>query len=354
MSDENVFLLTPLREGRRRWRHLRFRQGAISTHAPAGGATNNAFRYFLPFSISTHAPAGGATRNRYGTEQSQKHFYSRPCGRGDVCQVSAASWLTLFLLTPLREGRLTRLFVSTHLPSFLLTPLREGRPQVHSSPLHCIAFLLTPLREGRLIGGAAHFIRKEISTHAPAGGATRRHLYNYEDAAISTHAPAGGATFAQAKLAEAEKEFLLTPLREGRRHGDGDAAGADRYFYSRPCGRSDDYLNTGLLSVSEFLLTPLREGRPKRRRHVFGLADDFYSRPCGRGDCTNTVQHRALTAISTHAPAGGATQKAWSTPTDFTNFYSRPCGRGDTGATTLLTAARQFLLTPLREGRLRG
>ena len=54
-----------------------------------------------------------------------------------------------------------------------------------------------------------------------------------------------------------------------------------------------------------FLLTPLREGRPKpspaeqRRKY-------FYSRPCGRGDRKHRTR-QAVWAISTHAPAGGAT-----------------------------------------------
>ena len=79
-----------------------------------------------------------------------------------------------------------------------------------------------------------------ISTHAPAGGATRLRrvhgdvaLYFYSrpcgrgDAAkagentaakfISTHAPAGGATVSGIEFIVGPIEFLLTPLREGRR-----------------------------------------------------------------------------------------------------------------------------------------
>ena len=40
------------------------------------------------------------------------------------------------------------------------------------------------------------FVRaKEISTHAPAGGATAVAVFHDHDVAISTHAPAGGATY---------------------------------------------------------------------------------------------------------------------------------------------------------------
>ena len=78
-------------------------------------------------------------------------------------------------------------------------------------------------------------------------------------AIISTHAPAGGATI----IAECEEQgiqFLLTPLREGRRH-DQTFELASSNFYSRPCGRGDEPLC----------------------KPVHGM-DDFYSRPCGRGD----------------------------------------------------------------------
>ena len=58
---------------------------------------------------------------------------------------------------------------------------------------------------------------------------------------ISTHAPAGGAT----------KKFAK---RKQRRI----------YFYSRPCGRGDYSGINGLLRGHIFLLTPLREGRRQR------------------------------------------------------------------------------------------
>ena len=76
-------------------------------------------------------------------------------------------------------------------------------------------------------------------------------------------------------------------------------------FYSRPCGRGD--------AERELRLRDLR---------------DFYSRPCGRGDAAVLIVADVLVAISTHAPAGGATES-------IQNGY----------------APRTFLLTPLREGR---
>ena len=123
----------------------------ISTHAPAGGATNaRGLPYFL-LHISTHAPAGGAT----------------------AVGLNPKKQMLLFLLTPLREGRpLLRHFVVTFCIVFLLTPLREGRHTAGTYPTSGFTFLLTPLREGRRPQPIFLFPRLCISTHAPAGGAT--------------------------------------------------------------------------------------------------------------------------------------------------------------------------------------
>ena len=149
-------------------------------------------------------------------------------------------------------------------------------------------------------------LKDQISTHAPAGGATgtaqlggREGSYFYSrpcgrgdlaalrDAAfyllISTHAPAGGATAALHVPAAFLTKFLLTPLREGRPSSRTSSPGRPD-FYSRPCGRGD--------------LVVLRP--------VF-VYEDFYSRPCGRGDQTASVAKLGYQPISTHAPAGGAT-----------------------------------------------
>ena len=123
------------------------------------------------YTISTHAPAGGATDCRRIHPAHTLHFYSRPCGRGDYggddeelvnVQISThapAGGATiyrdtyyrdpLFLLTPLREGRLDRLAAYEDIGLFLLTPLREGRHSSNVCICHALGFLLTPLREGR-------------------------------------------------------------------------------------------------------------------------------------------------------------------------------------------------------------
>ena len=100
---------------------------------------------------------------------------------------------------------------------------------------------------------------------------------------ISTHAPAGGATGTQVALCDAQYQFLLTPLREGRPWWE-KATPCGQNFYSRPCGRGDKVRSSGRRWTCGFLLTPLREGR-----------------------LLTEIGYIKGGIISTHAPAGGAT-----------------------------------------------
>ena len=282
-AAEAQFLLTPLREGRPAAAAAMAAGNSISTHAPAGGATGRECpRQAAPL-ISTHAPAGGATRGTRCKLLEHRYFYSRPCGRGD------------------------------RLPHIYNTARR--------------LFLLTPLREGRH-GGAKYAANGvPISTHAPAGGATRSEnagdvrLYHFYSRPCGRGDETGG------RNQQPGNQFLLTPLREGRRSPPCSQRASRSHFYSRPCGRGD---------------APPRLETGRRR--------NFYSRPCGRGDillpdlpCTGH--------ISTHAPAGGATKAAFQQREDFFHFYSRPCGRGDFVRANTCSRRLLFLLTPLREGR---
>ena len=166
----------------------------ISTHAPAGGATALSDLVDAVREISTHAPAGGAT-----------------------CSATVAVAIVLpFLLTPLREGRLKSNYMASAAWLFLLTPLREGR-LARSGLLVATCQISTHAPAG----GATRLFalddqrRIHISTHAPAGGATDAGRHRHQDERISTHAPAGGATLSCVRSTPSRK-FLLTPLREGR------------------------------------------------------------------------------------------------------------------------------------------
>ena len=259
--SDDLFLLTPLREGRREPERgalcrldaisthapaggATLAQAAkcsvwiISTHAPAGGATGGSTRYICSASISTHAPAGGATHLPHDLRQSalisthapaggatscsrccsstDSHFYSRPCGRGDVDGALDRKNLPNFYSRPCGRGDFPVLFQNQGNPLFLLTPLREGR--------------LPRLRD--------HLCSDCISTHAPAGGATKQHSCQRLAVNISTHAPAGGAT---PTIQISAKSALISTHAPA-----GGATSCSRccssthsHFYSRPCGRGD-------------------------------------------------------------------------------------------------------------------
>ena len=70
----------------------------------------------------------GRLRLARNTPRPSTYFYSRPCGRGDIpAAVHALREQRIFLLTPLREGRLLAACGISLVIAFLLTPLREGR-----------------------------------------------------------------------------------------------------------------------------------------------------------------------------------------------------------------------------------
>ena len=123
-------------------------------------------------------------------------------------------------------------------------------------------------------------------------------------------------------------KFLLTPLREGRRNGEVRKEAAQCYFYSRPCGRGDAVKQDGAFA---------------------GYAISTHA-PAGGATVTTKSAHSSL-MISTHAPAGGATRTLGlhGAPPEY--FYSRPCGRGDALHRRSTSYSNTFLLTPLREGR---
>ena len=231
-------------------------------------------------------PCGRGDRGEYGAYNNYTgNFYSRPCGRGDGIRTGAASTMASdFYSRPCGRGD-------------------KGRSCRRD-------------RSG------------DISTHAPAGGATSSALKAYKKIIISTHAPAGGATSRLYESVMEDNTFLLTPLREGRlfaHHIQSDivlisthapAGGATinpplavsrrSYFYSRPCGRGDvrELAAKGFAAI--FLLTPLREGRPKSATSLSPPAQ-FLLTPLREGRRENRAAIAQVRYISTHAPAGGAT-----------------------------------------------
>ena len=234
-----------------------------------------------------------------------------------------------FLLTPLREGRLQPNDNALALHEFLLTPLREGRPVCVATVTTPRLFLLTPLREGR--PNAIMVSRPGVRFLLTPLREGRRLIVHHRNpqAAISTHAPAGGATRRREEVRDEPD-----------------------HFYSRPCGRGDATSSSSARRALSFLLTPLREGRLFKDRY-FPTGDGISTHaPAGGATLWMALQAHAMELLSTHAPAGGATEGVLSTIAQENlisthapaggatqlcagkifrsdNFYSRPCGRGD-------------------------
>ena len=165
------------------------------------------------------------------------------------------------------------------------------------------------------------------------------------------------------------------------------------YFYSRPCGRGDDYASEAEELADLFLLTPLREGRPAGRdqrhrlrpisthapaggatgkapdsralRHIsthapaggatylygaYGHIGEFLLTPLREGRPLSRREGGAYVTISTHAPAGGATHAVRLFVPHDDHFYSRPCGRGDLDAIGERQDVKHFYSRPCGRG----
>ena len=188
-------------------------------------------------------------------------FLLTPLREGRLQPNDNALALHEFLLTPLREGRPVCVATVTTPRLFLLTPLREGRPNAIMVSRPGVRFLLTPLREGRRLIVHHRNPQAAISTHAPAGGATRRREEVRDEPDHFYSRPCGRGDATSSSSARRALSFLLTPLREGRLF-------KDRYF---PTG-------DGISTHAPAGGATARHGGNTLRRN------NFYSRPCGRGD----------------------------------------------------------------------
>ncbi len=127
MSSGRRFLLTPLREGRHSFPVSRYSPFAISTHAPAGGATRPRWKLARSRSTFLLTPLREGRRPACRAMDSLNHFYSRPCGRGDDEGEPAAYIGSISTHAPAGGATLSALPSTAQTRVFLLTPLREGR-----------------------------------------------------------------------------------------------------------------------------------------------------------------------------------------------------------------------------------
>ena len=167
--NRDLFQFTPLREGR-----------------PAGRVEHS---QSLQFQFT---PLREGRLRSAAPTSTVSYFNSRPCGRGDWVSAAAKPVPTVFQFTPLREGRLFRSGVCQSNDLFQFTPLREGRRPSLSMRIPPTYFNSRPCGRGDA-QPSQRTAPKQISIHAPAGGATCRSV--------------AGLFF---------EVFQFTPLREGR------------------------------------------------------------------------------------------------------------------------------------------
>jgi hypothetical protein len=144
----------------------------VSTHAPTRGATDRRFASGDDAGVSTHAPVRGATLLRLILPLLLISFNPRTCTRCDQDDGLRVRAGFTFQPTHLHEVRLLRDTQVFAVNKFQPTHLHEVR---------LFFFVLQPVRKG-------------VSTHAPARGATVRMSGVRSRLAVSTHAPARGAT----------------------------------------------------------------------------------------------------------------------------------------------------------------
>ena len=210
--------------------------------------------------------------------------------------------------------------------AFQFTPLREGRRCLNFRSRLPISFQFTPLREGRRRSGTerdgtAYYFNSRPSARGDVRVSAGSPLLRYFNSR-----PSARGDFVQKLLRILGIEFQFTPLREGRRHGQG-LYRADYDFNSRPSARGDHrrrsrdgspvlfqftplregrrIVKNNNLKIPKFQFTPLREGRLRIAITPF-FAVYFNSRPSARGDLQRRNRHARI-AISIHAPPRGAT-----------------------------------------------
>ena len=173
IRNRNIFLLTPLREGRQlvasqaRENVMRFLLTPLREGRRSGSRPAQSPRYFYS------RPCGRGDQAVRRCRATTANFYSRPCGRGDVCGGRDMERLTNFYSRPCGRGDVAE-SAQQRFPRLISTHAPAGGATLHikSDYANIDTFLLTPLREGRLFCDCEVITVGEISTHAPAGGAT--------------------------------------------------------------------------------------------------------------------------------------------------------------------------------------
>ena len=165
------FQLTRTRGARRLPDLLDMLDKSFQLTRPRGARLESAGNHVFPGDVSTHAPARGATRDSACTQRQQRSFNSRA-----------------------REGRDQPSTLAPATPSRFNSRAREGRDVFSLTSAPAAISFNSRAREGRDLLRRHARGDRQVSTHAPARGATTRVCQGSKHDFVSTHAPARGAT----------------------------------------------------------------------------------------------------------------------------------------------------------------
>ena len=142
-----------------------------------------------------------------------------------------------------------------------------------------------------------------VSIHAPTGGATRGWTGKQTETEVSIHAPTGGATV-ESWSCPPVTVFQFTRPRGARLRRPADAASRPR-FNSRAHGGRDQGEMVEKVEAKFQFTRPrgARRARPRGRRNARGVS---IHAPTG-GATICAVRCSGPTEVSIHAPTGGAT-----------------------------------------------
>ena len=162
--------------------------------------------------VSTHAPARGATCSVVAAQDNDLRFQlTRPRG-ARLVRAFAFAEPDLFQLTRPRGAR-PELIVIDDLGKGFNSRAREGRDRPHPYAYRGRQVSTHAPARGATVRSYAPQEDEEVSTHAPARGATRRRRRSRRRLKVSTHAPARGATIARAAEGPSSDVSTHAPAR---------------------------------------------------------------------------------------------------------------------------------------------
>ena len=293
--------------------------------------------------VSTHAPARGATRGSGKARGLDGRFNSRAREGRDPPPSAASITLSRFQLTRPRGARPAgindrdfHLTVSTHAPArgatnqgrrsfagprFQPTRPRGARRSESQDILNIHQFQLTRPRGARPVRGVAVAVGVDVSTHAPARGATLPRQGDGQGRGRFNSRAREGRDNGKAWYNSGVPGFN-SRAREGRDSWALIAGAASSRFNSRAREGRDRASLLSIMSPGRFN-SRAREGRDINCTNYILTTQSFNSRAREGRDRRVVESVGVAHHVSTHAPARGATSIRCSTGSRRWRFNSR-------------------------------